>query len=124
VGQRVSLDSWLELYCEHEQREPEFINILWRIIHEGQVQRPPPGHRILCLDAPRHVREMRVMVGRLPQPQRVCIWLRFSCPRKRNGRLYNGKELASFVGVSRRTFNRLISAGKKRIYRELDRAVA
>ena len=120
----MSLNAWLELYCEHEQREPEFTNLLWRILHEGQVQRSPPGHRVLCLETPRHVRAMRVMVRQLPQPERVCIWLRFSSPRKKSGRLYTGQELASFLGVSRSTFNRLVRSGKKRIYRELDRAAA
>jgi len=121
----VSLDAWLESYCDHEQREPEFVNILWRLLHETNVQRAPPGHRILCLDSPRHVRVMRVMVHRLPQPQRVCIWMQFSRPRKpKDGKPYTQQELAKFLGISRSTFGRFVKAGKKTIYREIDRAAA
>lgn len=120
----MSLNAWLESYCEHEQREPEFVNILWRLIHETNVQRAPPGHRILCLEAPRHVRAMRVIMRQLPQNERVCIWLRFSYPRKTTGHLYTGQEMATFLGVSASTFNRLVRSGKKRIYRQIDRAAA
>jgi len=115
----VNLNGWLESYCRHELIEPEMVSLLYRILHEGQVQRPPSRDKILCLDTPGHIRCMRLAMRRLPDNQRICIWMRFSYPIKETGQMYTKAEIATFLGLSPRGFRRHILAGKKRIRREL-----
>lgn len=119
-----SLNQWLESWCEWEVREPEATSILYRILTEAHVQQPPPSHRVLCMDAPGHIRVMRVLMRRLDQDLRTCLFLTFSYPMKPTGQLYTQDEIARFMGLSRRTLKRRISAGKQRIRAELRRIAA
>ena len=121
---RRGIGAWIASYCEFEVKEPHAESILYRMIHEGQIQQPPPKSRVLCRDAPPHLRIMRIALHRIPDNQRICLWMKFSYPINKDGQMYTNAEVAQFLGLSVSAYRREIREGKRQVSAELHHMAA
>jgi len=123
-GSLNRLNDWIAEYCRREQRGPEEVNILYRVMREGEFVRGQPGCRILAGIAPSHIVVMRKAMRELPDNNRNALWMKFSYPIDPLGRLYTNAQLAEFLNCNLKTFKNRIHSGKKQLANILSRMAA
>ena len=93
-------------------------NILYRAgVMGGRVQDKGDGHKILCVDTPRHLQRVDILIRRLPVMQALAIKLWYCVPLKEDGHPYTMQELAIKARIGLRAFEDNLRAGRKGLKR-------
>jgi hypothetical protein len=90
------LREWGAFHIKHLDHADEWgTNVLYGAqLLQGKVQYGKSGHKILCVDTPRHLQAVDIAVNRLPFAQKGPIVLHYCVPIKEDGTRYSPAELA------------------------------
>jgi hypothetical protein len=90
------LREWGAFHIKHLDAADEWgTNILYGAqLLQGKVQYGRSGHKILCVDTPRHLQAVDIAVNRLPFAQKGPVVMYYCAPLKEDGNPYSLAEIA------------------------------
>jgi len=114
------LREWGAFHIKHLDAADEWgTNILYGAqLLQGKVQYGPSGHKILCVDTPRHLQAVDIAVNRLPFAQRGPIVMYYCAPLKKDWTAYSKAEIAFLLYKRKGCVNKLekgVRDGQKKL---------
>ena len=110
------LREWGDWVIRHVDHADEYgDSILYRISQYGHLDPAPGGHKVLCPDMPRRLREIERLVRGLPNFERKCVTIKFCAPLKEDGNPYTNRDLARMLKTSKYNFEKSVRKAKKRL---------
>lgn len=73
------------------------------------------GHRILCLEMPKTVRDMNWRVQRLPEHEQIAVWAHYVPCVKENGQVWTPEEKAERLQIRWGTYRTRLTRARFRI---------
>lgn len=104
---------WLERNRDYADEYGE--NVLYRAALFGgrSDTGPDSGHKIICPEMPRSLREVHIAIRRLPVRHRSVIEAWYSAPVKSDGNLYEARDIARLFGISCFELNRFLREARQ-----------
>jgi len=117
ITERRELNRLLNRWGDWMEKHGDFdgypsINILESFIGSDMGM---PGHRILCLEMPIDVYATHQRVIRLPEIERVAVWLWYVPLTKENGTIRSISERCEKTGISEENLRKRVSRARQRI---------
>lgn len=113
------LREWGGFHVKHMHFADEIgENILYRAgLMGGRVQSKGDGHKILCVDTPRHLQKVDILIRRLPLMEALAVKVWYCAPLKEDGTIYTMQELAQKAHIGLRVFENNLRAARKSLTR-------